>query len=162
MRDLVRVSIQSVSQVTSAATVAPVLRAAVLRLARRLRVERGQSALSNNKVAVLTHLARAGQSTPSRIARDERQHPQSLTRVFAELERDGLIRRRPGTDDARQTMLTLTPAGHAALTADMALRDRWLIDAIGGLSATELGILRLAAGLIDRIGEPSIEVTDAL
>ncbi|NIH78508.1 MarR family winged helix-turn-helix transcriptional regulator [Amycolatopsis viridis] len=132
---------------------APLVRSAVLRLARRLRVERDQSALSNNKVAVLSHLARTGSSTPSRIARDERQHPQSLTRVFAELEADGLIRRHPGADDARQVLLTLTAAGEEALAADMALRDRWLVSAMRDLSSTELGVLRLAAEILDGLGD---------
>ncbi len=134
--------------------VAPVLRAGVLRLARRLRVERDRTALSNAKVAVVSHLARVGQSTPARISRDEHQQPQSLTRVFAELEADGLIDRRPDTADGRQSVLTLTEPGRAALAADMALRDRWLTDAIAGLSATELGVYALAAGIIERIGHP--------
>lgn len=130
------------------------LRAGVLRLARRLRVQRDRSALSNAKVAVLTHLAREGQGTPARISRDERQQPQSLTRVFAKLEADGLIDRRPDTGDGRQSVLTLTEPGRVALAADMALRDRWLTDAIAGLSATELGVLALAARIIERIGDP--------
>ena len=134
--------------------VAPVLRAGVLRLARRLRVERDRSALSNAKIAVLSHLARVGTSSPSRISRDERQQPQSLTRVFAELEAGGLIERRPDADDGRQSMLALTEGGRAALAADMRLRDRWLADAMSGLSPTELGVLVLAAGIIERIGEP--------
>jgi DNA-binding MarR family transcriptional regulator len=133
--------------------VAPVLRAGVLRLARRLRVERDRSALSNAKVAVLSHLARVGASSPSRISRDERQQPQSLTRVFAELEAGGLIERHPDTGDGRQSMLALTERGRAALAADMQLRDRWLTDAMNGLSPTELGVLALAAGIIERIGE---------
>jgi DNA-binding MarR family transcriptional regulator len=136
------------------ADVAPVLRAGVLRLARRLRVERDRSALSNAKVAVLSHLARVGASSPSRISRDERQQPQSLTRVFAELEADGLVERHPDTGDGRQSMLALTESGRAALAADMQLRDRWLADAMSGLSPTELGVLALAAGIIERIGEP--------
>jgi DNA-binding MarR family transcriptional regulator len=134
--------------------VAPVLRAGVLRLARRLRVERDRSALSNAKIAVLSHLARVGTSSPSRISRDERQQPQSLTRVFAELEAGGLIERHPDAGDGRQSMLALTEGGRAALTADMELRDRWLADAMSGLSPTELGVLTLAAGIIERIGEP--------
>jgi DNA-binding MarR family transcriptional regulator len=134
--------------------VAPVLRAGVLRLARRLRVERDRSALSNAKIAVLSHLARVGASTPSRISRDERQQPQSLTRVFAEMEADGLIERHPDADDGRQSVLALTEGGRAALAADMELRDRWLTDAMSGLSPTEVGVLALAAGIIERIGEP--------
>ncbi|MGH3262954.1 MAG: MarR family winged helix-turn-helix transcriptional regulator [Trebonia sp.] len=134
--------------------VAPVLRAGVLRLARRLRVERDRSALSNAKVAVLSHLARTGASSPSRISRDERQRPQSLTRVFAELEADGLIERHPDAGDGRQSVLVLTGSGRASLAADMQLRDRWLADAMNRLSPVELGVLALAAGIIERIGEP--------
>ncbi|CAG6391994.1 MarR family winged helix-turn-helix transcriptional regulator [Streptomyces cocklensis] len=135
--------------------VAPALRAGVLRLARRLRVERDRSALSNAKVAVLSHLARVGESTPLRVSREERQQPQSLTRVFAELEAGGLIDRRPDGKDGRQSVLTLTETGRASLAADMALRDRWLSEALTGLSTTELGVLVLAAGIIERIGETS-------
>jgi DNA-binding MarR family transcriptional regulator len=137
------------------ADVAPALRAGVLRLARRLRVERDRSALSNAKVAVLSHLARVGESTPLRVSREERQQPQSLTRVFAELEAGGLIDRRPDGKDGRQSVLTLTGTGRASLAADMALRDRWLSEALTGLSTTELGVLMLAAGIIERIGETS-------
>lgn len=121
----------------------------------RLRVERDRSALSNAKVAVLSHLARVGESTPLRVSREERQQPQSLTRVFAELEAGGLIDRRPDGKDGRQSVLTLTETGRASLAADMALRDRWLSEALTGLSTTELGVLVLAAGIIERIGETS-------
>lgn len=138
--------------------VAPAVRAAVLRLARRLRVERDQGALSNNKVAVLSHLAKVGRSTPSRIAQAERQRPQSLTRVFAELETAGLIERRPAGEDARQTVLTITPAGGAALDADMARRDEWIAAGMRGLGDTELGVLWLAAGILDRLADPSAHV----
>lgn len=130
------------------------LRAGVLRLARRLRVERDQSALSNAKIAVLSHLARVGSSTPSRISRDERQQPQSLTRAFAELEADGLIDRLPDESDGRQSVLRITVQGRTAFQADMGLRDRWLADAMAGFDPTELGVLALAAAILDRIGEP--------
>ncbi|MEU9830932.1 MarR family transcriptional regulator [Streptosporangium sp. NPDC048047] len=137
---------------TTVEAVAPRLRAGVLRLARRLRVDRDHSALSNNKIAVLSHLAREGESTPSRISRDERQHPQSLTRVFAELAGDGLIERIIDPGDGRRSRLRLTPAGRAAFDRDMALRDRWLVGALGGLGADELSVLADAARILDRIG----------
>lgn len=135
--------------------VAPAVRAAVLRLGRRLRLERDRAALSNNKVAVLSHLAKVGSTTPSRIARAERQQLQSLTRVFADLEAEGLIERRQAGDDARQAVLTITPAGSAALDADMALRDEWLATAMRDLGDTDLGVLRLAAGILDRLADRS-------
>ncbi|GAA2211820.1 MarR family transcriptional regulator [Nonomuraea monospora] len=136
----------------TAEAVAPRLRAAVLRLARRLRVDRDRSALSNNKIAVLSHLAREGDSSPSRISRDARQHPQSLTRVFAELARDGLIERIADPGDGRRSRLRLTPAGRAAFEHDMALRDRWLTAALHDFSPDELRLLSDTAPLLDRIG----------
>ncbi|UBU08663.1 MarR family winged helix-turn-helix transcriptional regulator [Nonomuraea gerenzanensis] len=145
------------NQQLTAEAVAPRLRGAVLRLARRLRVDRDRSALSNNKIAVLSHLIRAGESTPSRVSRDERQHPQSLTRVFAELVQDGLIERVVDPDDGRRSRLRLTGAGRAAFEHDMALRDRWLAAALDGLSPAELRLLADAARLLDRIGAPGDE-----
>lgn len=134
--------------------VAPVLRAAVLRLARRLRVERDRSALSNNKIAILSHLAREGESTPSRISVDERQHPQSLSRPLAELEDAGLIARAPDTADGRRSVLRLTEKGRAEFDADMRLRDRWLSEALEGLDAERLQVLTEAAGILDQLGGP--------
>lgn len=135
-------------------TVAPALRAAVLRLARRLRVERDQSALSNNKIAILSHLAREGESTPSRISADERQHPQSLSRPLAELEEAGLIVRAPDAADGRRSVLRLTPDGRAVFDADMRLRDHILTEALDGLDAESLRILAQAASILEQLGGP--------
>lgn len=139
---------------TTVEAVVPALRSAVLRLARRLRVERDRSALSNNKVAILSHLAREGESTPSWISADERQHPQSLSRPLAELEESGLIVRAPDRVDGRRSVLRLTAEGRTAFDADMALRDRWLAEALDGLDADELRVLAEAAGILDRLGGP--------
>ena len=89
------------------------LRRGTLRLGRRLRAERPAGALSANKIAVLAHLRRTGPSTPGAIADAERQRPQSLTRVFTELERDGLITRSPSTEDRRASVLPRPRPGSA-------------------------------------------------
>src|SRR5438874_2589142 len=81
------------------------IRRGAMRLARRLRAERSPGALSANKMGVLGHLYRRGPSTPGEVASADRQQPQSLTRVFTELERDGLISRAPDERDRRQTLL---------------------------------------------------------
>ncbi|MER6352299.1 MarR family transcriptional regulator [Streptomyces sp. NPDC001634] len=47
--------------------------------------------LSPHQLGVLGQLHRHGPATPGEIAAAERQRPQSLTRVFAELEGEGLI-----------------------------------------------------------------------
>lgn len=130
-------------------SVAPLVRFAVLRLARRLRVGRDQSALSNNKIAVLGHLARRGTSSPSRISTEENQRPQSLTRPITELEKAGLIERISDTTDARRSLLKLTADGREAFEADMRLRDERLSRALAGLDPDSLRLLVEAARLLD-------------
>jgi DNA-binding MarR family transcriptional regulator len=127
------------------------LRRGTVRLSRRLRAERPAGALSANKIVVLAHLRRAGPSTPGAIAESERQRPQSLTRVFTDLERDGLITRSRSTEDRRASVLTATPAGLAALAADMADRDAWLREALAGLTEAEVELLGIAGRLMERV-----------
>ncbi|MGW7241122.1 MarR family winged helix-turn-helix transcriptional regulator [Streptomyces sp. NPDC054804] len=127
------------------------IRRAVLRFNRRLRQERGDGSLSPNQLSVLGHLYRHGPSTPGEVAAAERQRPQSLTRVFAELETEGLVGRAPDPSDRRQSVLSLTGAGRRALEADMDQRDAWLAEAFGTLSETERGVLSLAAAVLERL-----------
>lgn len=123
------------------------------RLARRLRAERPPDALSTNKIRVLSHLRRYGASSPGEIAAAERQQPQSLTRVFAELEVAGLVRRTPDTADRRVAVLELTGAGAQALRRDMAYGEAWLTAALEDLTDLEVEVLDLAAGIMDRLAE---------
>lgn len=136
------------------------IRRGVVRLNRRLRQERGDGSLSANQLWVLGHLHRVGPSTPGEIAVAERQRPQSLTRVFAQLEADGLIVRGPGSEDRRQSVLTLTADGRAALQRDMAKRDAWLATALGTLNETEREVLRLAGALMERIADVDMHAPD--
>ncbi|MCO5972363.1 MarR family winged helix-turn-helix transcriptional regulator [Actinoallomurus soli] len=132
------------------------VRQGVTRLGRRLRAARAPGALSANKLGVLGHLHRHGPATAGELAAAEYQRPQSLTRVFAELERAGLITRIRDDRDRRQSVLAITPAGTAALAHDMAERDAWLASAMAGLSDTERQVLRLAGALMERLaGDPS-------
>lgn len=128
-------------------------RRAIVRLGRRMRAQREQDSLSLNKISVLSHLYHFGPSTPGEITVAERQRPQSLTRVFAELERDGLIVRTPSERDRRESVLDLTDAGRAVLIADAERRDAWLAGALSDFSDTEAQLLRLAAGLMDRLAD---------
>ena len=95
----------------------------------------------------------SGPSSAGEVAAAEKQRPQSLTRVFAELEESGLIFRARDERDRRQAVLTITPAGIEALRRDLDERDAWLAGALGELGETELGVLRLAARLMDRLTE---------
>ncbi|WP_433170016.1 MarR family winged helix-turn-helix transcriptional regulator [Actinoallomurus sp. CA-150999] len=129
------------------------VRQGMIRLGRRLRAERSPEALSVNKLGVLSHLHRHGPATAGELAAAEHQRPQSLTRVFAELEQAGLVTRIRDERDRRQSVLAITPEGTAALAGDMAERDAWLASAMAGLSPTERQVLRLAGALMDRLAD---------
>ncbi|MFF1306083.1 MarR family winged helix-turn-helix transcriptional regulator [Streptomyces sp. NPDC058307] len=129
------------------------IRGGIVRLNRRLRQERGAGSLPPAQLEVLGHLHRQGSATPGEVAAALRQRPQSLTRVFAELEADGLVAREAGTVDRRRSVLSVTAPGRLALERDMAERDAWLARALASLSPTERGVLELAAELMERVAD---------
>ncbi len=137
---------------------AATLRRGTIRLGRRMRAARVDTALSSDKIAVLGHRHRDGPMRPGAIAAAERRQPQSLTRVFAELERDGLVVRTTSPDDRRAAVLGLTEDGRRALGADMAERDAWLARALVDLTPAEARLLRIASELMERIAS-SDEIT---
>jgi DNA-binding MarR family transcriptional regulator len=130
------------------------IRRGTMRLARGLRSARPAGSLSGNQLSVLSLLHRGGPRTPTDIAAVERQQPQSLTRTFADLERNGLVRRTQSEEDRRRHLLEITPEGRHALGADMAVRDAWLTARLAGLTETERELLRLAGTLMERIADP--------
>jgi DNA-binding MarR family transcriptional regulator len=107
--------------------------------------------MSGNKVTVLAHLHRHGPSTAGAVAAAAHQQPQSLTRTFNELQLAGLITRRPGEQDRRESVLSLSEAGRQALFHDMTDRDAWLQVALGALTEAEVEILRIASGLMEQL-----------
>ncbi|HWE90013.1 MAG TPA: MarR family transcriptional regulator [Pseudonocardiaceae bacterium] len=130
------------------------LRLSVMRLHRRLRKERPDTGLSLTRLSVLGRLDRDGPATASAIAEAERIQPQSMTRVVAELERRGLIDRRPDTTDRRRVLLRISPAGERLIAEDRRRRDEWLSVAMADtLTPAEQDILRVAATLLDRLAE---------
>ena len=62
------------------------LRISVMRLARRLRAQRSDDALTLSQVSVLATLERYGPLTPTDVAEYEKVQPPSITRVLAALE----------------------------------------------------------------------------
>jgi DNA-binding MarR family transcriptional regulator len=98
----------------------------VLRLSRRLRSERPQSTVSLSALSMLSTLHRSGPMPAARLAEAERLQPQSLSRMIAQLDRDGLIKRRPGKEDRRTLILEITEGGRRALAHDMTARRAWL------------------------------------
>ena len=126
---------------------------AVARLARRLRVEAPPGGPSSAALGLLATLYREGPLTGVQLAAAEGLKPQSLTRLLAGLEGDGLIARVTDEADRRNLFIVILPAGRRTLRDAMRERRRWLADALADrlnedererlLDAAEL-MLRLA------------------
>jgi DNA-binding MarR family transcriptional regulator len=127
------------------------LRAAVLRLARRLRSQRVDETLSPTEMSVLGTLARCGSATPGELARKEHVQPPSMTRIVAMLEAKGLVRREPHPDDRRQVVVSPTEQAAAMLAESRIKRNAWLAELAEGLSDKELAVLRQAAPVLEKL-----------
>jgi DNA-binding MarR family transcriptional regulator len=127
------------------------LRVVLGRLVRRLRVEHR---FPMTHGSVLGRLDREGPQSIGELAQAERVRPQSMSQTLAELEAEGLISRQADERDGRRTLVELTPQGRDALSADRAVRDGWLAEAIAkGFSPEEQQTLHRAVELLDRLGE---------
>jgi DNA-binding MarR family transcriptional regulator/uncharacterized glyoxalase superfamily protein PhnB len=125
---------------------------AVLRLGRRLRGARPDSAVSLSTLALLTTLSRLGPMPAVQLAREEKLQPQSLTRLLAQMEADGLISREPDPADRRALVTAITREGRAVVARDLAARRAWLDQAMEmALTAEERTQLAAAAPLMLKV-----------
>ncbi len=130
------------------------VREGVVRLARRLQAQRQPHGVSVTGIALLSRLHRGGTATPKALADAERTQPQSLTRVFAALEEQGLVSRRDDPTDGRQVLLDITESGRAVLREHGATHIRWLVEAMEAeFTPAEREIVRIAAQLLDRLAD---------
>jgi DNA-binding MarR family transcriptional regulator len=129
------------------------VRQGITALNSRLRTERPPT-LSLNVLAVLGRLIRNGSMTAGEVAAQLGAQPQSLTRTFAAAEQAGYLTRFADPDDRRQSILTITADGRAAVADEMRPRDRWLSAAMADyLTAEERALLVAAVPLLERLAD---------
>jgi DNA-binding MarR family transcriptional regulator len=139
--------------------------AAVRETATRLRVgigafvRRTQETLSDGDLAVphliaLSRIDRFGPSTTAELARREQITPQAMGATIAILEQRDLVIREPDAGDGRRSILSLTPAGRAAVhSGRSAIADRVATALTGSFTREEIATLDSAARLIERLAE---------
>jgi DNA-binding MarR family transcriptional regulator len=130
------------------------LRVGVMRLRRRLALERHpDNDLSLGQMAVLGLLLRRGDLTIGELARLERVQPPSMTRTVTCLEELGNVVRGRRETDGRVVVVSLTDHGRAVVLADRKRRDAWLAVQLTHLTADERAALRRAAPILDRLSQ---------
>lgn len=141
------------ADVRSDAALASSLRNSVMRLSRRLRIERASTDLSLNQLAVLGTLRRHGPLSVGELAAAERVRPPSMTRTVTSLCEAGLVRRASHESDRRQVVIHLTDEARQVLDEDRRRRDAWLTRRLTQLSPDERRLLRQVAPVIERLAQ---------
>jgi DNA-binding MarR family transcriptional regulator len=131
------------------ADLAATLRIGVMRLSRRIRVERSGDDLTFNQLSVLGTLSRYGALPVGEIAAHENVKPPSMTRTVACLEDLGLVTRRASPTDGRQVVIDLTDEARRVMDADRRRRDAWLAQQLSALQPDELALLRQVAPILE-------------
>jgi DNA-binding MarR family transcriptional regulator len=131
------------------ADLASSLRLSVMRLARRLRLEKSSDSLSMNQLAALGTLNRCGDLTVGELAGIEKVKPPSMTRTINSLAEAGLVTRQAHPTDGRQVLVGLTPTARRVLDEDRRRRDAWLAKRLADLNPDQRALLRDVAPLLD-------------
>lgn len=128
------------------------VRLIVGQLARRLRSEASGADYSPLQEAVVYRLGQTAGLTGADLARLEGVRPQSMSLTLRALETAGLIQGAPDPADGRRSLLTLTGAGHAALSSALTRKQTWLVSALlRELTPDERQDLRRSLELLNRL-----------
>ena len=137
---------------TTSLALAPRLRLAVGRTARRLRQE-GGSGLTPSLLSALTTVERHGPLTPSALAERERVQRPTVTKLLDRLGQSGLVQRVADPGDKRSSLVSIAPAGAALLAELRTRKDAYLEHRLEALDASDRAALERAADILERLLE---------
>jgi len=142
------------SEISDLSALAGEIRVSIAKLNRRLREQAHPGDFTSAQKSVILRLERDGPATVSMLARAESVRPQSMRMTVASLETAGLVSGELDQNDARQTIVSLTPACRKLLKTTRAAKEDWLFRALQGqLSPRERERLAAAMDLLNRLAD---------
>jgi DNA-binding MarR family transcriptional regulator len=138
---------------TTIAELASQLRPALLRLTRIVRNQRVDMSVTLTQLSAMATLFKNGAMSAGELAACERVQPPSMTKVLANLEERGLVRREVHPSDRRQAIIAITPAGEQLLDSERRSRDAWLSKRLATLTAEERALLQRVVPILDKLAE---------
>ncbi|MGH3403429.1 MAG: MarR family winged helix-turn-helix transcriptional regulator [Streptosporangiaceae bacterium] len=128
------------------------LRAAIMRLSRRLR-KHDLADLTPTQLSALATVARDGPLKLGDLAAAERIAPSTLTRLVSALGERGYLARGPVPGDARASMVSVTEAGTLVLRRIKQETTALLTDSLLTLPPDQLAALAAALPALEHLGE---------
>ena len=129
------------------------LRIGVMRLARRMRLERGGADVTDGQLSALFVLAKHGAQSLGSLSDFERVTPPSMSRTVGALEGDGLVTRTASADDRRKVLIEITPAGLAIVQETKRRRAAWFSTVLAALTDEQRDALDAAAPILRELAD---------
>jgi DNA-binding MarR family transcriptional regulator len=146
--------IKSNTSVAVASEAPTEFRRSVTRMARLLGASMPKGELTPMKVSALGILRRAGPMSATALASQLGILPQSLTRILADLETEGLLTRGRDARDGREHVLQPTPKALTLMQAEGVRRDAAMREAmLRVLTPVEIDLLLLAAKTMNKLAD---------
>jgi DNA-binding MarR family transcriptional regulator len=136
---------------TTIAELAALLRPSLLRVTRIIRNQRVDMSITLTQLSAMATLASRGPMSAGELAACERVQPPSMTKVLANLEERGLVRRDQHPTDRRQAIIAISEAGIALLASERQSRDAWLSQRLTQLTSEERALLRNVVPVLDKL-----------
>lgn len=127
------------------------LRPSLLRLTRVIRNQRVDMSITLTQLSAMGTLRKHGPMSAGDLASWERVQPPSMTKVLANLEERGLVRRDAHPSDRRQAIIAITDAGVTLLESERRSRDAWLSQRLAQLTSDERALLRNVVPVLDKL-----------
>ena len=131
--------------------VADRLHSAAIHVLRLVRREDAATGLSAARLSALSVLVFGGDRTVGQLAAAEQVRSPTMSGLVAEMERDGLVERRPSAADGRSVVVSATQEGRRVLHEGRRRRVATLAERLAGLDHDEVALLDEAAALLERI-----------
>lgn len=135
------------------AELAALLRPSLLRLTRLLRNQRVDMSVTLTQLSAMATLYKRGPMSAGELAACEKVQPPSMTKVLANLEERGLVRRDTHPSDKRQAIISVTDDGVELLQSESRARDEWLSQHLSELTQDERALLREVVPILDKLAE---------
>lgn len=139
-----------ITKAPTAAHLAPRLRLAIMRLARRLR-QQIEGPVSPSQISALHTIEKLQPVTLGELAAAEMVQPPTITRIVASLDENGYVVREVDETDRRVSRLRLTPSARKLIDQGRTRRTQFLVARMRGFSDEEMETLERALPLIERI-----------
>jgi DNA-binding MarR family transcriptional regulator len=130
---------------------APRLRLAVTRLARRLRQQADLPGVSPTQVSALATIERAGPITLGELAAVEGVQPPTITAAVGRLEEQDLVHRTVDPSDRRVHRVEISAAGRRLLEKSRSRKNEYLERRLRALSTEDRATLERAADLLEAV-----------